>query len=289
MKQLHYTTEIDTLAIQLNFINNTAQREILNNIFNYIRKIFNSYIKAISYEVGSVTKMKHEIYSNNRIVLSFETGYSHGNYFIKMIFAGLKTYDVVVDETSYNYLLVIVAYINTKGWNWNLAELDVAIDIAHVNFNNLLAICTSKTATQYHDLDEIQRYDGETTYVEKFYTKHSLLSAIKRSYLYYKTLKELIKHNNILGFDLQRFEVKLQAPYFTKYGFDIDILQKTLGKYHLLYFNSIDEKNALIMRYNNHKSGIRQREIQRWQLDNYRLHFNIDYIHNFIYTLITII
>ena len=288
MKQLKYTTEIDTLALQLNFNTDHEQRVILQDIFNHLRDTFNSYIYAVNHTVGSVTKIEHRIYCNNRTVLSFTTGYSHNKYFIKIRFAGLKTYDVVVDDTSLNYLLVTVAYINTKHFRWNLAELDVAIDIPHVYFNNLLAICTSKTATQYHTLGEIQRYDGETTYIERFDAKHSKNTAIKRSYLYDKTLKEQNEHNNILGFNLQRFEVKLQAPYFTKYGFNIDTLIKTLDKYHLLYFNNIDEKNALIIRYNNHRSGIKQREIQRWQLDRYRLYYDVNHIHHFIHMLTTI-
>ena len=68
----------------------------------------------------------------------------------------------------------------------------------------------------------------------------------------------------------------------------IDILIKTLDKYHLLYFNNINEKHALILRYNNHRSGIKQREIQRWQLDRYRLYYEVDYIRHFIYILTTI-
>jgi len=288
VKQLKYTTEIDTLALQLNFKTDHEQRIILQDIFNHLRYTFNSYIDAVNHTVGSITKIEHRIYCNNRTVLSFITGYSHNNYFIKIKFAGLKTYDVAVDDTSLNYLYVIVAYLNTKGFSWNLAELDIAIDIPYVNFDNLLAICTSKTATQYHILGEIQRYDGETTYIEQFNTEHSKNTAIKRSYLYNKTLKEQNVHNHILGFNLQRFEVKLQAPYFTRYGFDIDMIIKTLDKYHLLYFNNIDEKNALIIRYNNHRSGIKQREIQRWQLDRYRLYYDVNHIHHFIHMLTTI-
>jgi hypothetical protein len=288
MKQLKYTTEIDTLSLQLNFNTDNEQRVILQDILNHLKNIFNSYIDTVKYTVGSVKKMEYKIYCNNRTVLSFITGYSHNNYFIKIKFAGLKTYDAIVDDTSLNYLYITVAYINTKDIIWNLAELDVAIDIPLVNFDNLLAICTSKTATQYHILGEIQQYDGETTYIEKFDNEYSKNTAIKRSYLYNKALKEQNVHNHIPGFNLQRFEVKLQAPYFTRYGFDIDILIKTLDKYHLLYFNNINEKHALILRYNNHRSGIRQREIQRWQLDRYRLYYEVDYIRHFIYILTTI-
>jgi large subunit ribosomal protein L25 len=56
---------------------------------------------------------------------------------------------------------------------------------------------------------------------------------------------------------------------------------------HIDFFR-IDEKHALILRYNNHRSGIKQREIQRWQLDRYRLYYEVDYIRHFIYILTTI-
>jgi len=54
VKQLKYTTEIDTLALQLNFKTDHEQRAILQDILNHLRYIFNSYIDAVNHTVGSV-------------------------------------------------------------------------------------------------------------------------------------------------------------------------------------------------------------------------------------------
>ncbi len=282
-----YTTQIDTLSIQLNFGNaNTTQRSIQTEILNYIKTLFNPFIDPVEYYVGFDKRIVHKIYCNGRTVVSFQTGYSHNNFFIKIIFAGLQTYDIQVDMTSSNYLWVIVAYINTRQLRWDLSELDIAIDVPHVKFENLLAICTSHTSrTKYHILGEVQRYDGQTTYIEKFETEDAKNTAIKRSYIYYKTLKEQVVHNNILGFSLQRYEIKFQSPYFNKYGFDIDMMKNTLNMYHLMYFDDIADKNVLIDRYNNYQSTVRKREIDRWGFDKFRLNHDMDYINNFIYML----
>jgi hypothetical protein len=278
-----YTTEIDTLSLQLNFNNDNNQRIVLIQILDYIRKWFNAYIHQEYYYIGFDNRIEYKVYCNGRTVVSFITGYSHGSFFIKIRFAGLKTYDTVVDAMSYSYLMAIVAYLNTNGIIWTLSELDIAIDMIDVNFNNILAVCTTKTSrTMYHRLGKHQIYNGETTYIEEFTSAHSKTTAIKRSYFYNKRVKERIVHNNEIGFNVQRFEVKLQSPYFLKYGFDINVMQNTLNMYHLMYFEDIHEKNNLIDRYNNHKSPIRKREIERWGFEEYRLYFDTESISNFI-------
>ena len=284
---IYCNTVIDTITLQLNFgIDNNRQRLVQVEMLEYINKIFNSYIHPVEYIAGFDKRIEHKIYCNGRTVVSFKTGYSHDNYFITIKFAGLKTYDAIVDETSSNYLWVIVAYINTRQLNCTLAELDIAIDVYDVDFENLLVVCTSHTSgTKYHRLGELQHFDGQTTYIERFDDFATMYTALKRSYTYDKTLKEQVMHNNILGFNLQRFEIKLNASYFNKYGFDIKRMQDTLSMYHLMYFDTLDEKYALIDRYNGYKSGVRKREIDRMGFDNYRLYHDMDTINNFIYML----
>jgi len=276
-----YTTEIDTLSLQLNFYNNDEQRIVLQNILDYIRRYFNAYIDQVSYTVGFDERIEHKIYCNGRTVVSFMTGYSHNIYYIKIRFAGLKTYNTVVDDKSNYYLMAIVAYLNTHSIIWSFAELDIAIDMIDVNFNNILAVCTTKTSrTQYHRLGEYQIYAG-TTYIEKFKDANSKTTAIKRSYLYNKSIKEFEVHNYNIGCDLQRFEVKLQAPYFLKYGLDMNAIESTLNMYHIMHFEDIYEKNNLINKYNNHKSPIRKREIERWNFEKNRLYFDLNVVNDF--------
>jgi len=280
-----YTTEIDTLSLQLNFYKDDEQRRVLRNILGYLRRYFKSYIDQVFYYIGFNERIEHKIYCNGRTVASFMTGYSHKNYFIKIRFAGLKTYNTVVDDTSYNYLMAIVAYLNTHSIIWSFAELDIAIDMIDINFNNILAVCTTKTSkTQYHRLGEHQIYDG-TTYIEKFKDANSKTTAIKRTYLYNKSIKEYEVHNYNIGFNVQRFEVKLQAPYFLKYGLDMNAIENTLNMYHIMHFEDINEKNNLINRYNNHKSSIHKREIDRWNFEKNRLYFDLNIVNDFFVLL----
>lgn len=280
---IYYTTEIDTISLMITTGNDThVQHLILQDIIQFLRDAFNAYIDSVEYYAGFDRRIEHKIYCNNRTVLSFSTGFTHGEYFIKIKFAGLKTYDHIVDNTSTNYLFAIMAYLNGKLINWKLSALDLAIDVSHVAFNQLLAICTQHTSgTRYHDLDEVQRYDNETTYIEKFESTEASERATKRAYFYNKTIKELVKHDFNIGFPLHRFEVKLQSDYFNKYGLDISTIEQTLNMYHFMYFDFVDDKNAVIQRYSDY-SKVRKREIERMGLENHRLHFDMEYIYHFI-------
>ena len=95
-------------------------------------------------------------------------------------------------------------------------------------------------------------------------------------------------HNNTIGFNVQRFEVKFQSAYFKKHGLDMDKIQNTLNMYNLMYFDNISDKFALMNRYNSYQGGVRSREIERMGFDKYRLHHDMDTITNFIYMLTNI-
>lgn len=280
-----YTTEIDTVGLQVDCSHAHLQREILNNLLDYIRCYLNAYIGSVFYYVGFDERIEYKIYCNNRTVVSFRTGYSNNHYFISIKFAGLKSYDPVADNLSYSYLLVIAAYLNTRQIPWKLTEMDLAIDVMYVPFENLLAICTSHTSrTKYHPLGEVQLYDGQTTWIEKFETDLAKNTAIKRAYLYDKRLKEFVKHGNVLNYYLQRFEIKLQPNYWNKYSLNLYTLANTLDMYHLMYFENVAEKYTLISRYNSYKS-VRQREIERMEFERYRLRFDVLGVETFINTL----
>lgn len=285
MTPTHYTF-IDTIGFRINCSSDIQQRDTLHNLLTYLKEEFYIYIDAVAYNVGFDTRIEHKIYCNNTTVLSFTTGYSNNNYYINIRFAGLKSYHVLIDSISYFYLHVIVSYLNFYQIGFKLSELDVAIDVHYFPFENLLAICTTKTSrTMYHALDEVQRYNGETAYIEKFVSLDTIDTALKRAYLYDKTKKEAATRNNNMDIPVVRFEVKLQSSYFNKYGFDLNKLNETLNMYHLLYFYDRDNKYALIDRYNSY-SVVRKREIDRMGLEQVRLHFNMGYIRDFINTLL---
>ncbi|MGE4420254.1 MAG: hypothetical protein AB7D38_10560 [Sulfurimonas sp.] len=287
MTPTHYTF-IDTIGFRINCSSDIQQRDTLHNILTYLQEEFCTYIDAVPYSVGFDTRMEYKIYCNNTTVLSFTTGYSNNSYYINIRFAGLKSYHVLIDNVSYFYLHYIVSYLNYYQIGFKLSELDVAIDVHHFPFENLLAICTSKTSrTMYHKLGEAQPYDGETTYIEKFTSAATIDTALKRAYLYDKTKKEVATKGNNIDIPVVRFEVKLQSSYFNKYGFDLNKFNETLNMYHLLYFYNMDEKYALIDKFNSY-SVVRKREINRMGLEQVRLHFDINYIYSFINTLLNI-
>lgn len=283
-----HATEIDTITIQIDCNNDVMQREILNKLLDYTSKFFGDYIDAVHYQAGFDTRIEYKVYSNNRTIVSFRTGYSHNIYFITIRWAGIRSYDYEADMKSYYYLLVIVAHLNTMLINWKLSELDIAIDVRNVTHENLLAVCTTRTSgTDYHQLGEEQRYEGETTWVEAFKTKLARYTATKRAYLYNKTLKEAIKHGNYIPFMLERFEIKLQSSYFTRNGLDIEKIASTLNMYHLMYIEDVREKYALIERYNSY-SNIANREIERMGFEKHRLYPNVQYIINQLNILRTV-
>lgn len=281
---ISYHTTIDTVAFQINCSNdNYIQREILHNYKEYLQRTFNAYVNPVEYSTGLDTRIEHKVYCNNRTVLSIQTGYSNNNFYIKIIIAGLSTCDHAVDKTSDEYLKATAAYLNFHGISFTLAELDIAIDVAYVRFEHLLAICTTKTSgTLYCDLQEPQLYENETHYVEKFENKYAMDMATKRAYFYNKTIKELHKHNYSIGHQLQRFEVKLQSNFFNRYGLDMAAIEQALSKYHFLYFENLNDKYNIINRYSNY-SVVTKREIARMGMNQFRLYPNLEYINNFLY------
>lgn len=282
----HYTC-IDTIGFRINCSSDIQQRDTLHEILTFLQEEFFIYIDAVTYNVGFDTRIEHKAYFNNTTIFSFTTGYSNNSYYINIRFAGLKSYNELADSLSNYYLHIITAYLNSHHIGFKLSELDVAIDVCYFAFENLLAICTTKTSrTAYHQLDEIQCYAGETTYIEKFTSAATIDTALKRAYLYDKTKKEAATKGNIIDIPIVRFEVKLQSSYFNKYGFDLNKLNETLNMYHLLYFYDRYKKHALIERYNSY-SIVRKREINRMGLEQVRLHFNIAHIRAFINMLLT--
>lgn len=278
-----YHTHIDTIALQINCNDDyLLQRDILHNYKEYLQRRFNHYIDAVEYNTGYDTRIEHKMYCNNRTVLSIQTGYSNSNYYVKIIVAGCSTYDEVVDNTSYAYLWATVDYVHSNNLRFNIAELDIAIDVPYVKFEHLLSICTTKTSrTLYHSLQEPQLYENETHYVEKFTSDAAKYAATKRAYLYNKTIKELQKHNYDIGYELQRFEVKLQANFFSTYGLSIAAIEQALSKYHFLYFEDLNDKYSIIDRYSSY-SVVTKREIDRMRLNQFRLYPNLEYINNFL-------
>ena len=139
----------------------------------------------------------------------------------------------------------MAAYLNTNNIDFRLTELDIAMDILS-KINNVIAVCLRRSANvEYFDLGDInkdgnsiQEYYG-TYYLEKFESFKKRKNAMSRANLYNKRQKELQKFKNDIGFELTRFEVKLQKRYFVKKEYGTGVMYKALDKYAVLEFKDM--------------------------------------------------
>lgn len=285
-------TVIDTITLQIDCNNNQLQRDTVFMLIEYLQVHYSAYFDPVEYIAGFDRRIEHKLYycgnGIKRTLLSIKTGYSNGLFYIKICFAGLASGTPMIDSYSIKYLWAVVAYLNTNAIAFCIAELDIAIDIPNIYQEQLLAFCSSRTSgTQYNDLQEIQRYEGETYYIEKFQDKATANRAVKRAYLYDKREKEFKKHNLDIGYELQRFEMKLQPKYFHRYRLDINTIEHTLNKYYLLYFENPTDRQYIIDRYNGY-SKVTSRELERMDLEPFRLYVDMGYIVFMLYHIQTI-
>lgn len=283
-------TAIDTIGIQIDCNNAHTQREILQSILGFIMMTNSLYVDHKDYLVGiNTTRREYFIYSNKITVATINTGVfrsgSHDNndyamkYYINIKFAGLKKYNKTLDKASHNCLLMICAYLNTRGIGFKLTELDVCID-AECAYDNILAVCSKKSPkTHYHELIDDQVY-ATTTYIEKIVAQKRD-KAVLRAYTYDKSHKEKLSNK------ITRFEVKLQPKYFNKYGFSIKAIEKALNRYHVMFFENTEEKYSKIEAYDRYKR-VQKRELKRLEFNDYRLYADMGYIENFINLILTV-
>lgn len=276
------STSIDTVALQINQYSALDQNKIVTQLEQYVDSISGLKAKWINQTTLDIYANKHKQRQGNRLATISKGSYSKkllvGNrqqmYYVSIRFAGLKSYNQVNDYYSNMYLRMICAYLNENRIVYKFTELDIAIDISNCNMSNILVTCTQKTAnTDYYKLMEAQPYMG-TVYIEKV-KKGSLRRISQRSYLYNKTLKDN------LPFNVNRFELKLMSPFFSSKGLDTNAIIQNLNRYHIMYFFNM-AKRYEIARKLDHYSVVRQREIQRLELDKFRVYPNVDVIDGFI-------
>lgn len=274
-----HTTQIDTIGLQVDFTSSTEQYKFF--------LLINKYLKVDEIHI-STNNFKTIIYGCKTIIGIIKMGMCLmknpldnnliNNHYITIRFAGLKRYNTKIDTISRSILISICALLNTYKIKFKLIELDIAIDI-NSKLDNVLVLCTKKSPkTEYYDLNQKQFY-ADTIYLENM-KKKKFKKTVLRAYYYNKRLKER-KSKNELGFDLTRFEVKLQTQYFKKYGFDVNVIKKALDRYHVMYFPNLVERKEVIDKYLSYKC-VRKREIERMKLSNYRLMPNMDVVKDFL-------
>lgn len=283
-KMIRHETHIDTVALQLDFDSAKAQRAKFDLLEQWIR---NNRLGFLEINTNSLLQInKYNLLSSGRKILTMQsgsirmknklTGELVERYYIRIRFAGLKSYNLRQDEASYNALMTICAWLNTTRTNFRLVELDVAVDI-YSSFYNVLASCINKSPNVlYNRLGRIQYYNSTpTTYIENYKNTEQRKGAVLRAYLYNKSAKERLE------FPITRFELKLQNRFFLRKEFNTKSIINALDRYYVMYFENKREKEQKIREYYKYEI-VTAREIKRLRFESYRLYPNPDVITEFI-------
>lgn len=233
---VEYETNIDTVAIQLDFNSHQEQRDMLNALWQWI--IDNKIAKLTEFKTGRLNKFhKYSMFYGHSKIATIHTGYtsrksSNALYYLRIRFAGLKSFNTKADRASYDALMHICAYLNTNKVSFRFVELDIAID-TFCKFNNILAGCIKPTRNvRYNPLGYTQYFNKvPTMYLEELSDVGRRKNAYMRSYLYNKGAKENLEY------EVTRWELKLQNRYFLDNGFNMYAIEKALNKYRIAYFN----------------------------------------------------
>ena len=264
-------TYVDTLGIRCECDNITQRDSLFNAIFDFLKEkklVGTKYNEDRSSPYYQMTEL---LYGNTRLASIAkgyyvnDTSFNPDYYYINISFYGLKRYSKIKDEASTLLVRIITAFLNTYNIDFRLIELDIAMDIES-KINNILAVCISRSPNvEYYELgdfdengEEIQ--DDKGTYnIEKYKSKKSRKNAMGRAYLYDKRKKEKDKYKRELGFDLTRFEVKLQKRWFVKNEFGFIPIYKALQKYVVLELEDLQQKEQLIQKINSAKTSRQRR------------------------------
>ena len=277
---LDYHTGLDKLGLRIEFDDGVEQREILQELFVYIRKKYDSiFIK----EIERFNSKKYYIYQNKKTIFGVVTGcYRKKNpkasgyyfqYYLNIEFSGLKRYDESLDEITKNVLYSVYAFLHTKNIEYINTAADIYVDIK-CPIENILSLCVKKVpSVKYHKLDELQEKTN-INYIEKVAEKKYNKTAL-RGYWNNKGKRAKLKYH------LTRYELKLQPKYFYRHGFSLESMEKALDRYYVLYFKNENEKIEKIDKYSNYKH-VAKRELKKLEFDKYKLKFDITAITKFL-------
>ena len=275
-REVTYSTEIDTVSIQVN----CSSLEEQQGISFMVGRAITEYNKVCILD-NIFTKEKDILFNSNRLgtirlginpIWNKFTRQYDMNYYVAVSFCGLKSHIEILDNLSNGCLFAVCGILNTFNFNYVFTELDVCLDM-NTKMDNILAICTTKLPrTEYHLLNN-SFYNGDTVYIEKI-SKDRINYNSQRAYLYNKAKKENLQY------PLTRFELKLQKSFF-KNDLDFETIVNALNRYTVMFFPTIYEKIRIVDKYNSY-SRISRRDIDRIGLDRYRLKPDVVKIERFI-------
>ncbi len=275
-REVTYSTEIDTVSIQVN----CSSLEEQQGISFMVGRAITEYNKVCILD-NIFTKEKDILFNSNRLgtirlginpIWNKFTRQYDMNYYVAVSFCGLKSHIEILDNLSNGCLFAVCGILNTFNFNYVFTELDVCLDM-NIKMDNVLVICTTKLPrTEYHLLNN-SFYNGDTVYIEKI-SKDRINYNSQRAYVYNKAKKENLQY------PLTRFELKLQKSFF-KNDLDFETIVNALNRYTVMFFPTIYEKIRIVDKYNSY-SRISRRDIDRIGLDRYRLKPDVVKIERFI-------
>lgn len=269
---MNFTVGIDNIQLQVKVWEAEKQRAIVNGIKKALSSTFSSLYGFETYKKKSLSI--YTFYTAGTQIVELKTGsFLSGHhsdkkryliYYISIEIAGLKRYDAKIDKLSVYSLARVAAYLNTKMIAFEINSLDVYVDMQHP-FALTYTFCNKKASgVKYYHIYEPQPY-ASTIYIEKY--DHTHKRVMKRAYLYDKSIKEKNINRSIT-----RFELKLQPRFFSKFNnFFWSELRDELDRYHILFFNTIEEKNMALLQYAQYAPFIRRRSLYKLGLDRYRV------------------
>ncbi len=273
-------TAIDTVALQCNFYSeekcNTAKYEIGERLKEYKqysgdkeRRLYTDddiifeykYKTVVTIDTGSfsyVTKNKKKA----RTV-----------WYLSIKLAGLKRFIAERDKVSFNALMLIVSYLNTRKLAFKVTQFDVALNI-FTKLENLLALCTKRySTTQYWKANEEQLFPT-TRYMEKFKNAKHKGEAVSHCCLYGKSEKEGLDYN------LARLEISFQKKFFKNNGFNVGAMYNEFYRYHVMYIPNQKKKQEIMDKYDS-LEVLRKKDVKDLKLDRYRLYIDVHVLVDF--------
>ena len=278
---INYTLNIDTLKLQIEFINSSEQREVMYELARAL-EITYPFLK-VNYNTNTNPNgaYTHTVNTGRTKILELTSGAfkdidRRTIYFITVEIAGLKQY-CNNDKIAHDCLIRLVAYLNTNVIRFHYTGVDIAVDMRCL-FINTYAFCNKKAPrVDYFKVHEPQWY-ATTHYIEKYNRTHN--QVMKRAQLYDKPFK-----NKYITYPLTRFELKLQSSFFNKYPYKYGMLQDELDRYHILHFPTLEEKDVALSLYADYEDTIRRRDLHKLGLDRYRIYPDTSEIENFLFSL----
>lgn len=262
IKNINIDGNVDSIKLRINFIDKDYRDKILDEILDFIiskKLIHIHYDKESSNEYCQIRKLKSSSTLASIVTSTYCTVNDFqniNNYYISISFHGLIRYQKNLDDRSKLLLQYIAAYLNTKKIPFIITQFDICTDIK-CPLGNLVAVCINrKSRKKYHPLgtddengNKIQENDG-TYEVEKFESKEKRNNVMKLAYLYNKRKKEMMKANYDIGYEVSRFEIKLQSRFFLDKEVSVRTFLQELKDYKLFYFKDMTQKEEFIKCYN---------------------------------------